>query len=143
MSLLRRRLGPLHLVAGALVALAVVAMLTAVGGQKTTKVQLEPASDLLPVPVSVGNTVEPAAEEKAQVAPAPARSRSAVAPQTGTGTTGTAPAGSAAGTAGGGNTDVTIDNGTNDTETSSGGSSVNNNANMCSSSSGIQTGDGC
>jgi hypothetical protein len=137
------RFGPIHLVAFALAALAVVATLTAVRGQNIPKVQLEPASDLLPVPVTVGQTVEPPAQEKAQVAPAPARSRGTGAAQTGTGTTGTATAGQGAGSTGGGNTDVTIQNGTNDTETSSGGSHVNNSANSCVGSSNMQTGDGC
>ncbi len=130
-----RHVRPSHLVIGALAVLALMAAVaTFAGGRPTSSREVgrvTPTKVFLPIPKKVATTV-------VDEAPAPAvdasRTRVARQPAAQTGTSQPAQ-GAGAATGGGGDTNVTVENGSNDTDTNSGGAHVGNNADVSANSS--------
>ena len=129
-----RRITTAHLVVGALGVLALMAALaTLVGGGGTASPRevgaVTPTKVFLPIPNKVSTTVVDEAPAPAVQATKPRIARQPAA-QTGA----SQPAQGVGAATGGGDTNVTVDNGSSDTETESGGAHVGNSANVSANS---------
>ena len=130
---IERRVSTAPLVAGALVALALMAALaTLVGGGRTASPRevgaVTPTKVFLPIPNEVSTTVVDEAPAPAVQAAKPRVARQPAAQ------TGASQPAQGVGAATGGDTNVTVDNGSSNTETESGGAHVGNSANVSANS---------
>lgn len=135
LTALELRIRPAHVVLAALATLAMLAALATFSGggrpgSSTEVGRVTPTSVFLPIAEKVSTTVVDEAPAPAVAANRPRTVRQPAA-QTGT----SQPAAQDVGTATGGDTNVTVDNGSSDTETESGGAHVGNRADVSANSS--------